>query len=115
MNLKVLFHINEARRWQMVFTNITNFINDVGPGNAAIEVVANGEAVKIFADNSDHGLLLEEMQKLAEKGVEFMVCRNALQSQAIDAGNLPPFIKVVPAGITEIARKQVEGYAYIKP
>lgn len=125
--LKVLFHIDESDRWQRVLVNITNFLNDVGQGNAAVEVVANGEAVSVFRSRCllagsggqccgpATGSLTEQMKKLSEIGVNFAACRNALKAQSIDERSLPDFVTVVPAGITEIARKQAEGYAYIKP
>jgi len=125
--LKVLFHINEPDRWQRVLVNITNFLNDVGQGNAEVEVVANGEAVSVFrsscvvtGDGSQccgpaTGSLMEQMKKLSDSGVKFTACRNALKAQSIDEGRVPDFVRVVPAGITEIAKRQTEGYAYIKP
>ena len=128
--LEVLFHVNESGRWQIVLVNIANFLNDVGQGNADIEVVANGEAVSIFGNRcllaggegqgascgtTANGSLVEQMKKLSEMGVNFIACRNALKGQSIEEDSLPNFLTVVPAGITEIARKQAEGYAYIKP
>ncbi|MCL4439710.1 MAG: DsrE family protein [Firmicutes bacterium] len=127
--LKVLFHVNESTRWQMVLVNITNFLNDVGQGSADIEVLANGEAVSVLGNRCllaedggqkascgiGNGSLLDQMKKLSEAGVNFVVCRNALKSHSIVEENLPDFITVVPAGITEIVRKQTQGYAYIKP
>jgi len=127
--LKVLFHVNEPERWQRTLLNASNFIKDVGQENADIEVVANGAAVSAYVDNcqiagSDcktaascgkaSGELHEEMKKLAKMGVRFVACRNALGMHSLDENMLPPFITVVPAGITEIAKKQAEGYAYIK-
>ncbi|GAV21873.1 DsrE family protein [Carboxydothermus pertinax] len=119
--LKLLFHVNESDKWQRAFVNITNFLNDVGQGNADIEVVANGEAVLSFKSSSDQlngttsGSLMGQMKKLSEMGVNFVACRNALKAQSIAEESLPNFVTVVPAGITEIAKKQTEGYAYIKP
>ncbi|WP_027357002.1 DsrE family protein [Desulfofundulus thermocisternus] len=125
--LKVLFHVNESDKWQRALVNITNFLNDVGQGNADIEVVANGEAVSVFKSGclltggsgqccgTASGSLMDQMKKLSEMGVSFVACRNALKAQSIDEESLPNLVTVVPAGITEIARKQTEGYAYIKP
>ena len=107
--------------------NITNFWNDVGQDNANMEVVINGEAVSIFRNRcllsgsdglcygSTSGSLVEQMKKLSEVGVNFVVCRNAIKGQFIDEDSLPDFVTVVPVGITEIVGKQAEGYAYIKP
>ena len=113
--LKLVFHINEPDKWQRVIMNINNFLNDVGQGNADIEVVANGEAVAVFKNDGLTNNFVEQMQKLAEIGVSFVACQNALKAQSIAKESLPEFVTVVPAGITEIARKQTEGFAYIKP
>ena len=126
-SFKVLFHVNESGRWQRVLVNITNFWNDVGAENADIEVVANGEAVSVFGNRcllavgdgqscgTANGSLVDQMKKLSEMGVNFVACRNALKGQSINEDSVPNFLTVVPAGITEIARKQAEGYGYIKP
>lgn len=127
--LRVLFHVNESVRWQRVLVNISNFVNDVGQESTDIEVVANGEAVSVFRNKcllaesnaqgrscgTVDGTLMDQMKKLSWMGIKFVVCRNALKAQSIDESSLPDFVAVVPAGITEIARKQAEGYAYIKP
>ncbi|MFZ5643750.1 MAG: hypothetical protein ACOY46_09190 [Bacillota bacterium] len=129
--LKVLFHINEPERWQRVLTNITNFINDAGQDNVDVEVVANGGAVVGYAAQDrlecgcsgkdsavcgkPEGKLLEEMKRLAGMGISFTACRNALKMNSMDESTLPPFVTVIPAGITEITVKQGGGYAYIKP
>jgi len=111
--MKVLFHINEAERWPRVILNISNFICDVGPGRASVEVVANGAGVLGYGpDKRD---LLEKMEELHGQGVVFAACRNALNMHDFGEELLPPFVRVVPAGITEIVEKQDAGYAYIKP
>lgn len=115
--LKVLFHVNEVDRWDVAFGNITNLINDVGQGNADVAVLANGPSVAVYADAEK----VETMKGLADKGAKFLVCRNSLKKMCsggpvcMSEGNLPPFVLVVPAGITEIIKKQHEGYAYVKP
>lgn len=111
--MKVLFHINEAERWPMVLLNTTNFIKDVGVGNAEIEIVANGAGVAGYVkEDAD---LKDKMTQLAEQGVKFAACRNALNMHQIEEKSLPSFVTVVSAGITEIANKQAAGFAYIKP
>jgi len=113
--LKVLFHINDPERWPRVLLNITNFINDAGPANVAVEVVANGGAVLALTGERADQKLQGEMERLAGQGIVFSACRNALRMHSLDEGKLPPYITVVPAGITEIAQKQAGGFAYIKP
>ncbi|KWT84117.1 MAG: DsrE family protein [Nitrospirota bacterium] len=115
--LKVLFHVNEMEKWDTALGNITNLIKDVGRGGAEIKVVANGPSVAAYSDSSR----LEVMKALADDGALFMACRNSLRKMCagtdtcLTEAALPPFIKIVPAGITEIVRSQSEGFAYVKP
>jgi hypothetical protein len=116
-SLKVLFHVNEMDRWDTALGNMANLIKDVGPGGADIKLIANGPAVAAYSDASR----LEAMRALAADGAVFIACRNSLKKMCSGADvclteeALPPFIKVVPAGITEIIRSQSEGFAYVKP
>ncbi len=115
--LRVLFHVNDPDRWGIAFGNITNLINDVGEDNVDTVVLANGPAVAAYADAEK----VETMRGLSERGAKFLVCRNSLKKMCsggavcISEESLPPFVSVVPAGITEIIKKQHEGYAYVKP
>lgn len=115
--LKVLFHVNENERWGAALGNIINLIRDVGEENVHIVVLANGPAVSAYA----YSERVETMEMLAEKGVQFKACRNSLKKMCaegtvcISEEVLPGFIAVVSAGITEIIRRQNEGYAYVKP
>jgi intracellular sulfur oxidation DsrE/DsrF family protein len=115
--LKVLFHINEGDKWNMVLANITNLIRDAGAEAVDVVVLANGKSVGGYADAQK----VPGMETLAQQGVRFVACRNSLTSMCAEGVAclkeelLPKFITVVPAGITEIIRRQHDGYAYVKP
>ncbi len=55
------------------------------------------------------------MEELNKKGVVFSACNNALKGNNINPENIGEFVKIIPAGVIEIAEKQMEGYAYIRP
>ena len=40
---------------------------------------------------------------------------NALAANHLTAADIYQFITIVPAGVVELAQKQTEGFAYIKP
>ena len=42
-------------------------------------------------------------------------CRNALKAHDLEEVKLPAFVKGVSGGITELVKKQAEGFTYIKP
>lgn len=115
--LKVIFHVNNPERWETALGNITNLLKDVGDGGADVIVLSNGPSVQAYADSDK----VDKMKTLAEKGVVFKACRNSLKNLCsggnicLNEENLPEFVQVVPAGITELIRRQAEGYAYVKP
>lgn len=80
-----------------------------------IEFVLYGNAVRA-ADplNQDYAALGDLMHSLHEAGVEFVVCFNSLSDVGLSPGDIYPYMKLVPAGILELARRQSEGYAYIR-
>ncbi|MBF0345200.1 MAG: DsrE family protein [Nitrospirae bacterium] len=115
--LKVIFHVNEPDKWDTALGNVSNLLKDVGNDAVDVKVLANGPSITAFADETK----LSVMKELSEKGVIFLACRNSLNklgcsgSVCITTENLPPFINIVPAGITELIKRQAEGYAYVKP
>lgn len=123
--LKAIFHVNETASWQKALSNISNFYKDAGKDGLDVEVVANGPSVTVYTGSCQlsqgescgetTGKLLDQMNELARSGVKFTACRNSLKTFAIEENSLPDFVKVIPAGITEIVMKQSDGYAYIKP
>ncbi|WP_019553770.1 DsrE family protein [Propionispira raffinosivorans] len=114
---KVVFHIDEMHKWALTLGNAKNFIKDIGTAEYYIEIVANAEAVKIFDGTNNEGSheLLQEMEWLMQQGIKIMVCRNAMQANAVQETDLPKYVTVVSAGITRLVTLQGQGYCYIKP
>lgn len=109
---KVLIHINESNKWGAALANVNNLIKDLGNEDIIIEVVANGVAVVDYVSSSEY---VNKMKGLSNLGVSFIACKNSLIGNKIEENLLPDFVTNVPAGITELIKKQAEGYAYIKP
>ena len=59
--------------------------------------------------------MMDKMKELADDGVEFRMCHNALRAAGFKADDFHSFVTVVPAGFPEIAYLQSQGYAYINP
>lgn len=112
---KVLLHIDQCERWEMVLKNAQNLMNQYEQRSTPyrIEIVANGEAVAEYAlTNLD---LQTAMGELMTQNLRFIACNYALEAAGLTLGDIFPFVEVVPAGVVEIADRQLEGYAYIKP
>jgi len=116
MKYKVIFHINEPEKWQVLLANVTNLLKDMGT-EVQVRVLANGPSVKAYTEPDK----IEKMRPLAEQGVKFLACRNSIKALCsggdvcIDESKLAEFIEIVPAGVSELTKRQAEGYAYIKP
>ena len=124
----ILFHVNEVDRCPVALVNLRNLLKDVGQENVRAEVLVNGPAVVFFSGAAQareklpsmwneefYQQLVQDAKSLSEMGVDFVVCNNALSMNGLTADQVYPFASVVPAGITEIIKKQADGYGYVKP
>lgn len=114
---KVVFHLDETRnaRWALMLAR--SYLEDVP--TAKIVFVTYGPGVDFLLDDAkdhrddpyDYAVL-----RLVEQGVDFRVCNATLTARQINKTELLEEVKVVPSGISEIARLQLkEGFAYLKP
>ena len=116
MEPKIIFHINEMQRWNLLLNNVTNLsLSYKGESsNAIIEVLAHSEAVRGYLQDSSEDYR-PAMDRLSQQGVRFVACSRALLGMGITKEEIFQFVHVVPAGVRELADRQMEGYAYIKP
>lgn len=105
--MKVIFHIDEMSKWGMVLSNVLNLKES--DHTAEISVLANGEAVSYYKKHR------EKIENLINKDIVFLACNNSLKSRRIKPEDLMNGIEIVPVGVYELALKQQEGYAYIRP
>ncbi len=114
---KVVFHLDEARtaRWALMLAR--SYLDDVP--TAKIVFVTYGPGVDfLLRDAKDHrdDPYDYAVLRLIERGVDFRVCNATLLARQIGKADLLEEVKIVPSGISEIARLQVkEGFAYLKP
>ena len=114
---KVVFHLDETRnaRWALMLAR--SYLED-NP-QAKIVFVTYGPGVDFLllgaADKRDNPYD-SAVLNLVEKGVEFRVCAATFGARGIEKDELLDSALVVPSGISEITRLQLqEGYAYLKP
>ncbi len=111
----VVLHLDEPSkgRAEQVFGNIANLLNDLGDENVEVELLANGGGVRSLVKDSNG--LAEQIIVLAKRGVCFTACRNSLDHLNIQPSELLDQIQIVPAGVSELVKKQAQGWAYIRP
>ena len=111
--MNVIFHVDDSSRWELTLGNVNNMLaHGQATGLAvAIEILAHGPAVRDLAQG---GPLAGAVQGLPA-AVRVCACRNALRKFSLPEDGLAPGVQVVPAGVVELALRQADGYAYIKP
>ena len=116
--MKVLFHINEEAKWQMVMDNVQNMLNYGQQNSTAfdIEIVADGVGVMGLVQTvAEKSKWYAQMEQLSQAGVKFMGCSNSLGKFNSSQTPLSMFATVIPSGVVEVALKQLDGYVYIRP
>jgi len=79
-----------------------------------IEFVLYGRAVLVANQFSEeYSGYIPLMEALHKEGANFRVCNNAMGSLEVAAGDLHPFMKMTPAGILELAKRQMQGFHYV--
>jgi intracellular sulfur oxidation DsrE/DsrF family protein len=112
---RVVFHIDESSkgRADQVFRNIENLLDDLGENNVEVELVANGGGVKALINDPDSDA--EQANHLAARGVLLAACANSLIYLEIARETLLASVVVVSSGVGELVKKQMDGWAYIRP
>lgn len=115
--MKILLHIDQPERWNAVESNLKNLTRakETARPDLEIEVVVTGEAIQQLIDNSENKSLKCSLQNAASSGFTIAGCHNSLNRFKIREEEIFSFIKVVPAGLIEVAEKESEGFAYVKP
>ncbi len=120
---KVVYHINyeggeDDRAYRGAMRNIQNHINAVGAENLDVKVVLHGNGLGLLIDAKGDDGLQTQVASLKGQNVGFQVCNNTLESRNISYDNDLYDVweeDIVPSGVAELSRLQLEGYTYIKP
>jgi intracellular sulfur oxidation DsrE/DsrF family protein len=114
---KVVYHINDGGNPMAALANMRNHLN--ASPKAKIVVVTHGPGIDFLLDGAKdkNGNPYDAVvQELANRNVQFRVCNNTLEARKIDRKRVIPEATIVPSGVAEVSRLQVqEGYAYLKP
>ena len=103
---------NDPAKWNLALNNAKNLQEDVGAANVDIEIVAYGPGIGMLKLESPTGSRIADAMKA---NVKVIACENTMRGQKITRDDMLPTISYVPAGVTEIMKKQTEGWAYLRP
>ncbi len=103
---------NDPAKWNLALNNAKNVQDDVGAANVDIAIVAYGPGIGMLKLESPTGSRVADAMKA---NVRVVACENTMRAQKIVKDDMLPAISYVPAGVTEIMKKQGEGWAYLRP
>jgi len=129
---KVAYHINydDPKLQKGALVNIQNHINAVGAENLDLRVVLHGnglslllvpeslEKLKKFKHANADDNFAARIDTLKGQGVKFDVCENTVVGRNVNIEDDMYDVSkedIVPSGVAELAKLQMEGFAYIKP
>lgn len=114
---KVVYHMNDGANPMAALNNIRNHLN--ASPKAKIVVVTHGPGIDFLLDGAKdkNGNPYDAVvQELEARNVQFRLCNNTLEARKIDKKRVIPEATIVPSGVAEVSRLQIqEGYAYLKP
>ena len=102
----------DPAKWNQALNNAQEAQQVLGKENVNIEIVTFGPGINMYKKESVVGPRLEQAQ---QNGVKLYACGNTMKALKINKEDLHPSVEVVKAGLIEVANKQQEGYAYVKP
>ncbi|HEC29360.1 MAG TPA: hypothetical protein ENI65_07230 [Gammaproteobacteria bacterium] len=115
--VKVVFGVSDpGAQLKETLTNAAYTIKYLKPRGIKykIQIVLYGRAVlPANSFNEEYGGYSELMESLNKQGVEFAICNNSLVALNQSRDDIYPYMKIIPAGILQIIKKQMQGYAYI--
>lgn len=111
-NLVIDYELNSVNQGQVLIRHINNLLHYYNQ-QINIEVVCYGPGVKSIL-KSGSLIECEEINKLIEKNVTFLACRNTMIALNINEDKLCPNVQIVSSGMGHLVDRQKQGYAYYK-
>ena len=103
---------NDPAKWNLALNNAKNLQDDVGAANVDIEIVVYGPGIGMLKLESPAGSRVADAMTAR---VKVIACENTMRGQKLTRDDMLTAISYVPAGVTEIMRRQSEGWAYLRP
>ncbi len=110
--LKIVFQLSTADTiiHQTFMSQLKNYLS-VAP-DMKVEVVCHGGGINFLL--KDSSVAKDQIKLFSEKGVKFLACEFTMAKRKITKDQLLAEAGTVTSGVLEIARKQQEGWSYIK-
>ncbi len=104
---------DEPRLINDLLFNVVNIQKFYGQDNVKIAVVGFGTGNRaLYKDSSP---VRARIESLLQYDVEFLACGNTMEATSRSRADIIEGVRVVTAGIPEIAERVLQGWIYIRP
>ncbi|WP_395802941.1 DsrE family protein [Daejeonella sp.] len=110
--LKIVFQLTSADT--LIHQNLMNQLKNywsVAP-DTKFEVVCHSGGLNMLVKKNS--VVQKDIKMYADKGVSFLACEFAMKKRGVSKEELVEGSNTVLSGVLEIAKKQQEGWSYIK-
>ena len=97
-----------------IIGTVYNLLKEYPAESLQVIVVAYGPGMRLVKKDGD-AKLITRMKSLMEYDVEFVACRNTMETMKWKEDEFIDNLRYVQAGLLEVIEKQVEGYININP
>lgn len=105
-------YVNDNDTVSHTISSMYNILKEYPSESLKIVVVAYGKGLRTLKKDYDKAIL-ERIKSLMEYDVEFVACRNTMESMGWKESDFIEGISYTQAGIAEVIERQVAGYIAI--
>ena len=111
---RVVIQVSDADpgKWNLALNNARNLQQGVGTDGVDIELVAYGPGIGMLKKGS---AVAQRIDETTMSGVKVLACENTMHAQKLSKPDMQDGIGYVPSGVVEIARRQQQGWSYLRP
>ncbi len=103
---------NDPAKWNLALNNAKNVQDELGAANVEIEIVAFGPGIHMLKLDS---VVNSRIGEASKAGIKVLACENTLRNLKVSKDDIAPSVGYVPAGVVHLMRRQMEGWAYLRP
>jgi len=103
----------EPRAIHHVLSSANNILKAYGPENIEMKIVVYYDGMKALLKKNREFTV--RVDALMQYDVEFVACRNTMQTKKIKESDLIDDVSIVQAGIMELIERSKDGWINIKP
>ncbi|WP_419769207.1 MAG: DsrE family protein [Candidatus Marinarcus sp.] len=107
-------YVSEPQKVNHILGSIYNILKEYPPETLKVVVVAYGTGMRVIKKDYDTKTLAR-VKSLMEYDVEFIGCRNTMETMHWIDTDFIDDVSFVQAGIVEVIERQVDGYIGVTP